>query len=369
MEPSCPHLVGTSPAIRTLQSQITAAAAADSKVLITGESGTGKEITARLIHAGSARGREPMVTINCPGIPELLLESELFGHARGSFTGAFRDRQGLLEAAHRGTVFLDEVGEMSLRMQGLLLRFLETGEIQRVGGERTVSRVNTRVIAATNRDLRDQVAAREFRLDLYYRLNVVHVHIPPLRERQEDVPPLMRYFMTKYCELYQAGWIELPSALMAPLVSYDWPGNVRELKNVAERLAIRARTGMLTPDDLPAEIRAVSSLRGPAPAAAAPVELALERLLLSEEPFWSVVYGPFMARDLTRDDLRSIVQRGLVHAHGSFTELVRLFNMPPEDSRRLQNFLRKHRCQIDAAATPPAPEPTVEPSEDFRRTA
>jgi len=366
---SSPHLVGTSPAIRTLQSQINAAAAADSKVLITGESGTGKEVTARLIHAGSARGREPMVTVNCPGIPELLLESELFGHARGSFTGAFRDRQGLLEAAHRGTVFLDEAGEMSLRMQGLLLRFLETGEIQRVGGERTVSRVNTRIIAATNRDLRDRVAAKEFRLDLFYRLNVVHVHIPPLRERPEDIPPLMRYFMANYCELYQAGWIELPSALMAPLVAYEWPGNVRELKNVAERLAIRARTGMLTRDDLPSEIRAASSLRGPGAAAVAPVELALERLLLCEESFWSVVYGPFMARDLTRDDLRSIVQRGLVHTHGSFTELVQLFNMPPEDSRRLQNFLRKHRCQIDAGPASSEPAPKIDASETFRRSA
>src|SRR5438270_8529879 len=188
------ELVGISPAARALREDIGCAARSDGKVLISGESGSGKEIVARLIHAQSARRRVPLVTLNCAGLPETLLESELFGHTRGSFTGAYRDKPGLLELGHRGTVFLDEIGEMSLRMQSMLLRFVETGEIQRVGATRTEASLDVRVITATNRDLTTLIAEKLFREDLYYRLNVLHIVVPPLRSRREDIPALVEFF-------------------------------------------------------------------------------------------------------------------------------------------------------------------------------
>src|SRR5690242_5527775 len=181
-------ILGDTPAVVALRENIAFAARSDAKVLISGESGVGKELVSRLVHSQSRRAAWPLVTVNCAAIAETLLESELFGHARGSFTGAYRDRVGLLERAHRGSVFMDEVGETSPRMQGLLLRFLETGEIQPVGSDKIQTRVDVRVIAATNRVLIDRVAAGEFREDLYYRLNVIHLPVPPLRDRRDDVP-------------------------------------------------------------------------------------------------------------------------------------------------------------------------------------
>src|SRR5262249_17216626 len=175
----------------------------DAKVLITGESGVGKEVIARLIHQRSRRARTPLVTINCAGIPDSLLESALFGHVKGSFTGAYRDRLGLLQMANNGTIFLDEIGEMTLRMQALLLRFLEHGEIQRVGSDRIRSRVNVRVIAATNRDLVERIASKDFREDLYYRLNVIHIAIPPLRRRREDIPVFLQSFLRSCAERHR----------------------------------------------------------------------------------------------------------------------------------------------------------------------
>src|SRR5437660_3239320 len=188
------RLVGRSEAIRTIEADIDCAARADAKVLITGETGVGKEVVARLIHQRSARSGGPLVTVNCAGLPDSLLESELFGHVRGSFTGAYRDKPGLLEMAPNGTVFLDEVGEMSTRMQVVLLRFLETGEIQRIGANRAHTRVNVRLITATNRDLQTSIASGGFREDLYFRLNVIRLCIAPLRERREDAPVLSDYY-------------------------------------------------------------------------------------------------------------------------------------------------------------------------------
>src|SRR6188768_3416111 len=170
-------------------------AAGEAKVLITGESGVGKDLIARQIHVSSKRSNGPMIAVNCAGLTETLLESELFGHVKGSFTGAYRDKRGKLQLAHRGTLFLDEVGEMSLRMQALLLRFLENGEIQAVGSDQSQARVDVRVIAATNRNLTDLVASGRFREDLLYRLRVIHLHVPPLRERADDVHALMRHFL------------------------------------------------------------------------------------------------------------------------------------------------------------------------------
>src|ERR671923_1976558 len=190
-------LIGTSAAVTELKEEIQRIARSDAKVLITGESGVGKELVAHLVHAESPRKSRPFVAVNCAGLPETLLESELFGHVKGSFTGAYRDKPGKLQMAHRGTLFLDEVGEMSLRMQALLLRFLETGEIQSVGAHQASTVANVRVIAATNRNLAERVSAGEFREDLLYRLRVIHIHVPPLRERREDVPLLIEYLLTR----------------------------------------------------------------------------------------------------------------------------------------------------------------------------
>jgi transcriptional regulator with PAS, ATPase and Fis domain len=175
------ELLGDSIVLRELQEEINHVARSDAKVLITGDSGSGKELVAHAVHARSPRSSKPFVAVNCAGVPETLLESELFGHVKGSFTGAYRDRPGKLEQAHHGTIFLDEIGEMTLRMQGLLLRFLETGELQKVGADQTAGRVNVRVVAATNRSLRDMIGQGTFREDLFYRLNVIHLVVPPLR--------------------------------------------------------------------------------------------------------------------------------------------------------------------------------------------
>jgi transcriptional regulator with PAS, ATPase and Fis domain len=193
------QLIGQSAAIVDLREEIVRIARSDAKVLITGESGAGKEVVARAINDASTRARS-FVPVNCGGIPETLLESELFGHVKGSFTGAYRDKPGKLEMADNGTIFMDEIGEMTLRMQGLLLRFLETGEIQKVGSERMVKATNVRIMAATNRDLRDLIVQGLFREDLYYRINVIHLIVPPLRERREDIPLLLEFFLDRHLQ-------------------------------------------------------------------------------------------------------------------------------------------------------------------------
>jgi transcriptional regulator with PAS, ATPase and Fis domain len=258
LEQGCEPLIGTSAALQAVEEEIGYAVRSDAKVLITGESGVGKELVARRIHANSARKNGPFVAINCAGVPDSLLESELFGHARGSFTGAYRDKPGLLEAGHQGTVFLDEIGEMSQRMQAVLLRFLETGEIQRVGSDRRLSRVDTRIIAATNRDLAEQISAGAFRSDLYYRINVIHIAVPPLRQRREDIPLLLDHFVTMYAQRYGVADPVIVSDALELLVDYSWPGNVRELKNVVERLAVRGNLTSVMPTELPPEIAPVA---------------------------------------------------------------------------------------------------------------
>jgi DNA-binding NtrC family response regulator len=343
------RLIGGSQAIRVLEDEATAASCSDAKVLISGESGVGKEIVARLIHARSARKSAPLVTLNCAGIPETLLESELFGHRQGSFTGAYRDRSGLLQTAHRGTLFLDETSEMSFRMQGLLLRFLETGEVQRVGEDRWESRVDVRVIAATNRDLKERIEARLFREDLYYRLNVIHIAIPPLRARAQDIPMFVEYFLKLFSERYRVERPRLTPEAAEALRAYRWPGNVRELKNLVERLVVTAPGRVTDIRDLPREIRGSSA---PPPAVAVRPEgrtvgeQLFDQMVNGRQSFWSTVYGPFMARDLTRDDLRRVVSLGLERTSGSYKVLIELFNMSPNDYKRVLNFLRKHNCHM-----------------------
>jgi transcriptional regulator with GAF, ATPase, and Fis domain len=239
-------LIGVSPAIVKLRQEIAVAARSTAKVLITGESGAGKDLAARIVHHSSERRMRPLRGISCAGVPDTLLESELFGHVRGSFTGAVRDHRGIFESAHGGTVVLDEIGDSSPRMQSLLLRFLQFGELQRIGD--SASRcVDVRVVATTRRDLRTLVAEGEFRLDLYYRLNVVAIHVPPLRDRVDDVSPLLAHFMTEFSRQYQRPCPPIGRETMDWLTSYAWPGNVRELRNLAERFVIRREAGGVDP--------------------------------------------------------------------------------------------------------------------------
>jgi DNA-binding NtrC family response regulator len=341
------------------------AARSDAKVLVTGETGVGKEVVARLIHHRSARASAPLVTLNCAGLPDSLLESELFGHARGSFTGAYRDKPGLLETAPNGTVFLDEVGEMSPRMQIVLLRFLETGEIQSVGSDRPRARVNVRIITATNRDLRAQIAAGEFREDLFFRLNVIRVSIPPLRERVEDIPLLVYHYLDFYSAQHRIASPELAPEVMAMLMAHPWRGNVRELKNVVERLLLRANGRLIGPQELPADLFRTLRAAGtsaPLPGVtgrASKPDILVARMLEQRESFWSTVYPMFMARDLTREDLRRVVQIGLQHTSGNYRLLTRLFNMPESNYKRFLSFLRKHECHLpfQRFRVVPAPPP------------
>jgi transcriptional regulator with PAS, ATPase and Fis domain len=341
------ELIGKSRPIQSLLQEIEDAARTESKVLITGESGVGKEVAAALIHRASRRGQGPLVTINCAAITDSLLESELFGHERGSFTGAYRDRVGLLELAHRGTVFLDEIGEMTLRMQGLLLRFLETGEIQRVGSVRVGARVDVRVLAATNRNLLEQIEAKTFREDLYYRLNVFRIAIPPLRERREDIPELLAYFQRTFGRQYSVNPGSFAPETLQILLRHHWPGNVRELKNLIERLVVRCGNAVITPADLPQEIcgEVVRAAVTP-PARPSAADEMYTQMTAQRMSFWTVVYPAFMSRDVTREDLRTIVARGLSHTAGNYKMLIELFNMDSQDYKRFLNFLRKHHCHL-----------------------
>ena len=349
-------LVGQSAALRELQDELARVADSDAKVLITGESGTGKELVAREIHVRSGRSGRAFVPVNCAGLPETLLESELFGFMKGSFTGAHRDRPGKLEAADRGTIFLDEIGEMTVRMQGLLLRFLETGEVQKVGSDRIDKRLNVRMIAATNRSLSDMVAQGTFREDLFYRINVIHLAVPPLRARRDDIPVLVQHFLSRFTAIRAArsgegevtGALTIPADVMDVLVEHSWPGNVRELENVIERLVVTARRPVVRVEDLPLEIR------GPRPTTAAPfrerrrtvADDLYRRVTQNGESFWTTVYPLYMKREITKANVREVVRRGLEEARGNYKIVSRLFNMGTDDYKRFLNFLRKHDCQL-----------------------
>jgi DNA-binding NtrC family response regulator len=349
MKVPLPRLVGVSPAVCRLRREVEDAARCEAKVLITGESGVGKQVVADLIHAGSVRAREPLVSLNCAAVTETLLESELFGHVRGAFTDAHRDRRGVFELAHRGTVFLDEVGEMSPRMQGMLLRFLETGEVQRVGADHGHRRVDVRVIAATNRNLAEGLATGAFRGDLFYRLNVVAIAIPPLRERRGDIPLLLEEFLEGVASGSDGPPVRFSEAALAALCRYDWPGNIRELRNVVERIVARGRIGLVQHDDLPPEIGRVGSQPATPVAGAAARSMAddlYERVVVQHESFWDIVHAPFMSRDITRADVRAFIARGLRETSGSYRQLVALLGLPPEDYKRLVGFLRKYQCQM-----------------------
>ncbi len=255
------QLIGASRRMQQLYQALERVAATDATVLLLGESGTGKELVARAIHINGARRERPFVTVNCAAIPENLLESELFGHRRGAFTGATYDRKGLFEEAHTGTVFLDEIGELPLQLQAKLLRVLQESEFTRLG-ENIARRSDVRVIAATNRNLPKMVEDGSFREDLYFRLNIVPLKLPALRERREDIPLLAEHFLQEFSHKYNRSQLRFSSEALKAFNRYSWPGNVRELRNTIERLAILVAGDVIRQEDLPEEfeIQSVGSL-------------------------------------------------------------------------------------------------------------
>lgn len=257
LESPFPEIIGKSKAMQEIFYIMEMVAESNANVLITGESGTGKELVARAIHRKSLRNEKPFVIVDCTTIPENLLESELFGHEKGAFTGATERKIGLIELANEGTVFLDEIGELPMSLQKKLLRFLQEKEIQRIGGTQRI-KVDVRVISATNRDLEKAVAEGTFREDLFWRLNVVRINLPPLRERKEDIPLLVNHFLHKFSKENNKPIPQLEPEVMDALISYDWKGNIRELANVIERSVVLSPSGLISLKYLPKRIQEVT---------------------------------------------------------------------------------------------------------------
>ena len=256
------HIIAQSPLTAALFQQVSLIAPSETRVFITGESGTGKEVVADVIHAWSARANGPLIKVNCAAIPETLLESELFGHEKGSFTGATTQRIGRFEEADGGTIFLDEIAEMSPALQAKILRVTQDGRFQRIGSNREI-RTNARILAASNRNLEDEVKRGRFREDLYYRLNVVELNVPPLRERREDILPLTNLFVAELAR----NRTRLAEATVMCLQNYAWPGNVRELRNAIERAVLLSQSELILPEHLPAKLREAAKLSAPVPLA------------------------------------------------------------------------------------------------------
>jgi transcriptional regulator with GAF, ATPase, and Fis domain len=304
-------LIGTSERMRAVHRFVMKVAASDSTVLVTGASGTGKELVARAIHRASARSGRPFAAINCAAITETLLESELFGHEKGAFTGAYAQKKGRFEEADGGTVFLDEIGELALPLQAKLLRVLQERELERVGGTRSI-KINVRIVAATNRHLEEEVRRGTFRQDLFYRLNVVALTMPELRERREDIPLLAAYFLRKHATSCARRIAGLSEGAFACLAAYDWPGNVRELENAIERAIVLGTTDQILPDDLPDSI--VESGADPSPAGT-------------------------KFHETIRDIKRQLVTRALEQAAGSYVEAARRLGLHPNNLHRLVKTL------------------------------
>ena len=305
-------LVGESPRLKEMSAAITRVAPAETTVLIQGESGTGKELVARAIHRSSPRARKPFAAINCAALSETLLESELFGHEKGAFTGAAAQKKGRLEAAEGGTVFLDEIGEMSPLLQVKLLRVLQERECERVGGTKTI-KLDIRLLAATNRDLKEMSKSGAFRADLYYRINVVAIRAPPLRERKPDIPLLAEHFAAKYAARVKRSILGISPQARQRLMQYDWPGNVRELENAIERAAVLGSSEWIQPDDLPESV-----LEGTAPESGGASITLYDRL---------------------RDAKRDIVVDALAQTGGNFTHAGELLGVHANHLHRLVRTL------------------------------
>jgi Nif-specific regulatory protein len=310
-------MVGESARMRDILQFVHKVSAADSNVLICGESGTGKELVARAIHGNSKRNGRPFVAINCASLTENLLESELFGHEKGAFTGAFAQKKGKIEVADTGTLFLDEIGELAPQLQARLLRVLQEREFERVGGTRSI-KVNIRLLAATNRDLEQAIRAGHFRSDLYFRLNAISVNLPPLRERKEDIPLLATHFVKKYSKEANRHVAGISKEAHALLQSYDWPGNIRELENALERAVVLGSSDHIRPEDLP------------------------ESVVESNTP--SEKGGDLHYHEAVNGIKRQLILRAIDHAGGNFVEAAKLLDLHPNYLHRLvRNMdLRKH---------------------------
>ena len=309
-------MIGESPVMRQVYQFISKVAPTDSTVLISGESGTGKELAARALHQNSKRTDKPFMAVNCAALAESLLESELFGHEKGAFTGAMAQKKGRLEVAEGGTVFLDEIGELSPALQVKLLRVLQEREFERVGGTRTI-KVDIRLVAATNKDLEAAIADGSFRKDLYYRLNVVTIEMPPLRERPEDIPLLASYFAMKYAEKCNRRVTGVSVAARTRLVSYDWPGNVRELENAIERAVVLGSTEQLLAEDLPEAVLE---------SAVTPNDLA--NLASLDNPLAKY-------HEAVAETKKQIIVSAMEQAKGSYTEAAKLLGVHPNYLHRL----------------------------------
>jgi transcriptional regulator with GAF, ATPase, and Fis domain len=305
-------MVGESKAMREVYGFVSRVAGRDSTVLITGESGTGKELAARAIHINSGRADKPFVAINCAAITETLLESELFGHERGAFTGAVTQKKGKLEVAEGGSVFLDEIGELAMPMQAKLLRVLQEREFERVGGTRPI-KLDVRLIAATNRDLKEASKAATFRPDLYYRLNVVSLHMPALRERREDVPLLAAFFAQHFGEKVKRRVAGISAEAKNCLMRYDWPGNVRELENALERAVVLGSTELILPEDLP--------------------EAILEETAEAGDSINAL-------NDGVREAKKALIERAIEQANGNYTEAAGILGVHPNHLFRLVRTLK-----------------------------
>ena len=310
------NMVGESPRMREVYQFISRVAKMDSTVLISGESGTGKELVARAIHRNSSRVKKPCVAINCAALAESLLESELFGHEKGAFTGAIVQKKGKLEIAEGGTVFLDEIGELAPLLQAKLLRVLQEREFERVGGTRTI-KLDVRLITATNRDLEIEVKNGRFREDLYYRLNVVSLRMPSLRDRRTDISLLASYFAAKYAKRSNRAVLGISPQARAYLLNYDWPGNVRELENAIERAVVLGSSELILPEDLP------------------------ESILEKAEP---VASGINAFHDAVREAKKQLIVNAVEQARGNYTEAARLLGLHP-------NYLHRLVRNLDLRAT------------------
>ena len=291
-------IVGKSDAMQQVFKMVGRVSHSDAPVMITGDSGTGKELVARAIHHYSQRSAKSFVAINCAAIPEQLLESELFGHEKGSFTGATGQRLGRFEQGHGGTLFLDEIGDMPLALQGKILRVLQGGEFSRVGGN-DILKSDVRIIAATNKNLEQEVSTRAFREDLFYRLNVVRIQLPPLRQRIEDVRLLAEYFLQKVSTRKHLPRMQLSEEAVRALESYGWPGNVRELENTLQRACVLATSELLLPKDLPLGAAASESQASGAGAASPTTEAAIEVLLKAASADPNVQLLPWLEHEFT----------------------------------------------------------------------
>jgi transcriptional regulator with GAF, ATPase, and Fis domain len=327
-----PVLIGRSGKIREMVDTIDKIAPAPGTVLITGENGTGKELVARRIHGHSPRSEGPFVVVNCPALPGSLLESELFGVEKGVATGV-EPRPGLFKVARAGTLLLDEVGDLDSGAQAKILRALQEKKVTPIGAREPVA-VDVRILAATNHDLEADIDAGRFRLDLYHRLNVFSVSVPPLRERVEDIPLLVQHFLS---------WSEGPEVELDPdsldlLMRYEFPGNVRELEHLIERARFLAEGSRILPQDLPDAVRRCHEEAGDRQA---PADRLYDRIVRDGESFWDVAHGPFLRREVSRDDARKLIARAHKEAGGSYKGVAELFRIE-EEYKRLLSFLRNH---------------------------